>query len=474
MEKKILPYIIVFSALSVSASAIFYSVTGLGQIFAGASLEVKIMATALEIAKLVAAAFLYNYWKEINIVIKSYLMIAVFVLMCITSGGIYGYLSAAYAETKNKVELMDKDFEVMDARRDRFNDKLISYQTEKENLNNNISELTKALSNNVIQYKDKETGQLITTTSSSNRKIYTEQLEKSEARRDVLSENITAMTDSITSIDIAKIEIERGSDIAGEIGPLKYIAELTGKSMDTVVNWFIIALMGVFDPLAVALVISANIVFASRRKLQDKEDLAKTVDDKIKLFEEREKEFKTLEENFNNRLHDIEEKERIIKEKEDIFNKSLIDKENNLNSKLSLREKSVQEELNKKLEELDNEIKSRRDNILKIEEDIKTSNEEVSEDLKKEKSRIQNIEYQLTEDRAKLKEEKDKFKNRIDGLDLETTKINSERENIEKEKSEISSEKEKLKLQKESLDKMNKEIEEWKRINWRLRKQNND
>ena len=102
MKNKLLPYLIALSALSVSASAAFYSVYGLSMLFAGASLQVIIMASALEASKLVVASLLYQYWDELNKFIKIYLTIAVFILMAITSGGIYGFLSGAYQETANQ------------------------------------------------------------------------------------------------------------------------------------------------------------------------------------------------------------------------------------------------------------------------------------------------------------------------------------------------------------------------------------
>ncbi len=453
MEKKILPYIIVISALSVSISAIFYSVTGLGKMFAGASLEVMIAGVTLEIGKLVVVALLYNYWKTIPHLLKGYFIIAVFVLMAITSGGIYGYLSAAYADTKNKVELMDKDFAVLDTKRDNFSEKLVSYRTEKESINENIGELTKALSNNVIQYTDKETGQLITTTSSKNRKLYEERLTKSEERRDLLSNNITAMTDSIAVIDISKITKEAESGIAGEIGPLKYIAELTGKTMDQVVNWFIIALISVFDPLAVALVLGANIVFAERRKEKGKLNLAKTIDDRIKEFEDREAEFKAEESKFNDRLKVIEDGE-----------KEFINREKEFQLKLEEKEKSSDEALDKKLKELDSEIESAKEEVKKLDSEMKNSNDDLSRTLREEKVRVQNMEYELTEERAKVKEAQDKAKKVLTDLD-------KERLEIEKDRQKIKSDLENFNTSKKQHEAKIKEMEEWKKVNWQNRPQ---
>lgn len=272
MERKVLPYLVALSALSVSLSAAFYSVTGLSKMFAGAATQVMIMAGSLEIAKLVIASLLYQYWDKLGTLLKTYLVIATTILMLITSGGIYGYLSGAYAETSSKLEVISKNVAVYDLKRERFQTQLDDVTIEKKSLTESILELTKGLSNNTIQYKDEE-GNIITTTSSSTRRVLTKQLEDAKQQRDKLSLREEALTDSVTNIDLLKLELETNTDIASEIGPLKYIANITGKTIDQVVNWFIIALMLVFDPLAIALVISANVVFSKPEKTElDEED----------------------------------------------------------------------------------------------------------------------------------------------------------------------------------------------------------
>ena len=108
MRKRIFPLVIALSALAVSGSAAFYSVFGLSKLFAGASTQVIIMAGSLEFAKLVVASLLYQYWDTINKALRTYLSIACFILIIITSGGIYGFLSGAYQDTATKSELLDK------------------------------------------------------------------------------------------------------------------------------------------------------------------------------------------------------------------------------------------------------------------------------------------------------------------------------------------------------------------------------
>ena len=124
MKNRLLPYIIALSALFVSSSAIFYSVYGLSKLFAGASKAVIVMASSLEIAKLVVASLLYQYWDEINKLLRMYLTIACIILMLITSGGIYGFLSGAYQSTATKSELLDKHTLMLQTKQNRFKEQL--------------------------------------------------------------------------------------------------------------------------------------------------------------------------------------------------------------------------------------------------------------------------------------------------------------------------------------------------------------
>ena len=249
MRERIFPFIIALSALSVSASAAFYSVFGLSKLFAGASTQVIIMAGALEVAKLVVASLLYQYWDTINRWLKYYLTIAVFILMIITSGGIYGFLSGAYQETATQSEFLDRQVAIIDSKRTRFIE-------QRYDLKLTVKELTTALSNpTMIQYVDKESGQLVTTTSSRQRKLL-------ESRLNASKIDLNTVTDSISALDIRVLDTQIGNESARELGPLKYMAELTGQPMSKIVNWFMLLIIFVFDPLAIAMVVAANMAFA--------------------------------------------------------------------------------------------------------------------------------------------------------------------------------------------------------------------
>ena len=269
--KKLFPYVIALSALSVSASAALYSVVGLSKLFAGAKIQVMVMAGSLEFAKLVIASVLYQYWEKTNKLIKAYLMIALLILIAITSGGIYGYLSGAYQETSNQSEFMEKEVAIIDSKRVRFEEQRSDYQT-------SIKTWTEALANPTqIQYIDKETGQLVTTTSSRQRRTLESELKEAKI-------NLSAVTDSISVLDMKILDMELNNDAARELGPLKYMAKLFDKSMDEIINWFMVMIIFVFDPLAIVLVVIANQAFSTGTPRKPEEIIINTKYDQGDLY----------------------------------------------------------------------------------------------------------------------------------------------------------------------------------------------
>ena len=294
LKRNLFPFLIAFSALSVSASAAFYSVTGLSKLFAGASFEVLIMAASLEVAKLVIASLLYQYWDTLNRWLKTYLMIAAVVLVFITSMGIYGFLSAAYQETATKMGNIDAQIELIETKRDNLKERLAIYTEEKQSLNEAMAELRTGLSNNVIQYKDKETGEIITTTSRATRQALERQLDQAVSRQDELNSRIDAVNEEIFEYEAEIVELETGGDVAGELGPLKYLSGLTGIPMDQIINYLLLIIIFVFDPLAISLVVAANFAFdkanPNRRRhepLPSKsiwEDIEEELDQDVEMF----------------------------------------------------------------------------------------------------------------------------------------------------------------------------------------------
>ena len=273
MKKRLFPFIVALAALSVAGSAAFYSVFGLSKLFAGASTQVIIMAGSLEFAKLVVASLLYQYWDTINKWLRSYLAIAVFVLMVITSGGIYGFLSGAYQSTATKSELLDKSLLILEQKQVRFEDSKEDLTLEKIQINQSISDLRTSLSNpHSVSWYDKNSETVITSSSGSARRALQAELKTTITDRDNINLKLEAVLDSIGKTDMALLEKEISNEDQRELGPLKYLASTTGWPMDKVVNYFLLLIIFVFDPLAIALVVSANMAFAQIAPKRKEED----------------------------------------------------------------------------------------------------------------------------------------------------------------------------------------------------------
>jgi hypothetical protein len=260
MKQKILPWIIALAALSISVSAAFYSVTGLSKLFAGASVEVIIMASSLEFAKLVIASLLYQYWDKLNKLLKVYLSIACVVLILITSAGIYGFLSSAYQQTATLEGNISAQIELLERKKANYQEQLAVYIEEKTNITSAITSLREGLSNNVIQYTNAD-GQVITTTSSATRKSLEKQLDQAIERQTEINGKVDNLNQQIFDLDTEIVEVQTSSETASELGPLKYISGLMGVEMDKVVNYLLLVIVFVFDPLAISLVLAANFAF---------------------------------------------------------------------------------------------------------------------------------------------------------------------------------------------------------------------
>lgn len=512
MEKKLLPYLVVISALSVSLSAAFYSVTGIGKMFSGSSTNVMIMMASLEIAKLILASLLYQYWGKLNRALKAYYFIAIFTLMIITSGGIYGYLSSAYSETAYKVENVDKQIGVLNTKRKMFEVQLGDVKAEKLRVDNNIQDLTKGLSNNNQTYKDRS-GNILTTTSSANRKSFENQISLSQKRRDELSIKETALNDSITQIDLKKLDLETNADLAGEIGPLKYIAKLTNKPMDVVVNWFIIALMLVFDPLAVSLVVGANVIFSDKEKEKKKLELSNQIDKKIEAFKEQEQEFenrkiefekrqvevelgenelikkqdklseefeqkeKLLEENYNKREKFLEERfsnlENSLQERETNLISEYDSKEKELELNYLEREKLLEDRVSSKEDELDEKLKLANSNL----ENLKAEENKLRDKVREEENRLKKLEIELLAEKESIKDEKRVISNLRKELDKQSKIIQEDKDDLEvslskleKFKEELDQKEKQIELAKEEVLRIDSEIKNWENQHWKMKR----
>ena len=251
-----LTIIIVFiSAISISVIAAGYSIAGLTALFAGAVVPIIAMGSALEVGKLVAASWLYNNWRNkfVPQTLKFYLTFATIVLIFITSMGIFGFLSKAHLDQVQpnssnaiKIELLDDQIK---------SQKMIVYRSQNT---------LKLLDSTLEKYIDME----YVTRGLKER-------EKQKPERDALQLAINNASDKIAELTdkkgVLQLEVQK---LEAEVGPIKYIAELiygdTAKDhFDEAVRWVIIVLIFVFDPLAVLLLIAANISLKTRKEGQE-------------------------------------------------------------------------------------------------------------------------------------------------------------------------------------------------------------
>jgi len=246
------------SALFVAFNAAFFSVSGLSKLFAGAAFSVMIMASSLELAKLITAGYLYNYWEKINKTFRIYLSGAVVILILITSLGIYGFLTSAFQDTFNQFSVQEKQLAFLQQKEKFWADDVARYDTELERISQNISTLSNAKATG-IQVRD-------TTSSTGFRNtISTTELRLSQQRISVEEDNRKEVqgkrevaADSLQSIQLKILDVESSEGVSSELGPLQYLSGLLDKPMDQIINWFILIIIFVFDPLAVALVIAFN------------------------------------------------------------------------------------------------------------------------------------------------------------------------------------------------------------------------
>ena len=337
IKERLFPSFIALSALSVSASAAFYSVSGLSKLFAGAAFAVIVMAASLEIAKLVIASLLYQYRKTIPKLLKYYLSVACFVLILITSMGIYGFLSAAYQETASKSGTIDAKISLVEVKRDNVQGQLLVYNEEKSSINEAVSSLRTGLSTNKIQYKD-TSGNIITTTSRATRRALEKQLDQAIERQTVINSKVDILNEQLFEYETEIVEIKTSDAVSGELGPLKYLSGLTGIPMDKIINYLLLTIIFVFDPLAIALVVAANFAFA-QIKPKTKENLYGEIIE-VKEEEEDDNDKSEFKENYVEEGYWKDEKDLIFK---DAIASPISDTEDFLEEPQSISEEDLKE-----------------------------------------------------------------------------------------------------------------------------------
>lgn len=262
MKNKILPFLILFVAFGLSGTAAYYSIIGLSKLFAGVAMAVIIMASFLEASKLIIASLLYQYWNSLNKILRTYLTISLIVLILITSMGIYGMLSSGFQSTYSELSIVENKKQFIQQKIDFYEKDVTRYDKELESVLNNINTLSSAKTSQ-IQIRDttSSTGYR-TTVSTTELRMAQKRIEVEEQNRKQIQSKRQIASDSLQKFQLEVLELENNTEVAGELGPLKYLSGLTGTPMDKIINWLLLVIIFVFDPLAISLVIAANFAFA--------------------------------------------------------------------------------------------------------------------------------------------------------------------------------------------------------------------
>ena len=234
--------ITLLTALGISAVAAYYSIVGLMAIFSASAMSIAIMGVVLEIGKLITASWLYQNWKRVPFLLKSYLTLAVVVLMFITSMGIFGYLSKAHIDQGKGVAEIYLKVERVDNRIGTERNTIARYEKQLTNLDTALN-----------RYLD------LGAVSKGLAKREEQEPERRELVR-LINESQKRIDDFLTERSEYQLQI---NSFEVEIGPIKYISALIYGDealdyIDTAVRAVILTLVFVFDPLAVLLLISAN------------------------------------------------------------------------------------------------------------------------------------------------------------------------------------------------------------------------
>ena len=249
-----LKFLVGFSALIIAGCAAFFSVTGLGVLFSGASTAVMVMAGSLEFAKLVAATYLKQMWDEVKGFNKWYLTIAVGILMIITSAGIFGYLSNAFQAQSLQLQQVDREVLV-------FTTKIEQNNSQITQLNTQLGQLSSTQS--TILEKGNVNSRLLRSIDNKDKQVATINGKISNLQDENAKNN-----EKINEIKIKNLDLEK------EVGGFRFIAEAFGIELKNVVKFFIFLIVIVFDPLAIALIIAFNgLIGKKKEKIYDLDDL---------------------------------------------------------------------------------------------------------------------------------------------------------------------------------------------------------
>jgi hypothetical protein len=244
------------SALFIAMCAAFFSVYGISILFSGAFISTVIMASSLEIGKLVGVTFLYRYWEKIKTYLKTYLVLAVLILMVITSLGVFGYLSMAYQKSSLEYAAVQNKIISTELQKTYHQDKMGAAKQ-------SIEALTKLRSVQQGQLSTLSTNETLLRTPLSFKSTFqsiSEQITDTDKNIKDENQKIQTSIDDISKINDQVNQLKIGADSHKDIQTFKFVADAVGMPLDKVARLFILMIICVFDPLAIGLILAYNVV----------------------------------------------------------------------------------------------------------------------------------------------------------------------------------------------------------------------
>ncbi len=255
LPKSQFPIILGCSALLIALCAAFFSVYGIATLFAGASISAMVMASSLEVGKLVGTTFLYRYWSKCTGFLKTYLVGAIFILMLITSLGIFGYLSAAFQKSSIEFGVTQEKITSMQDQKTYYHDKIDAAKKR-------INDLTTLRAS-----EESRMSQILTNEYIARNPVQLRQLQQqnvdliSDTDNSIKTENskIQEAIDGVAKIDSQINDMKMGTAGKKDVQTFKFVADALKLPLDTVARWFILSIICVFDPLAICLILAYNV-----------------------------------------------------------------------------------------------------------------------------------------------------------------------------------------------------------------------
>lgn len=281
------------SALFLAGCGAFFSVKGIGLLFSGSFWSAVVMGSCLEFGKLMATSFIYRYWQKINNLMKMYLISAVVILMGITSLGIFGFLSQAFYSTKSNIDAIESQVSLLQGKKGSLKDQILLNSDRVKTLidtrKNQENNLTKTLDQSTTTTVTKSGG--LFSSDIQEKVIDKKSLELKSKTLDTMQSNISNLESNIYKINLNNEDLNKqinniddqiinlNKQIASsDIGTYKFIAQAFNLKIETIVKYFILVIVSVFDPFAVCLLLAYNVLSTKK----DSNTLSK---DEIKIVE---------------------------------------------------------------------------------------------------------------------------------------------------------------------------------------------